>query len=178
MNLLEEHVQTTTKDGEAVSLGIASTVDEFSAYVAIVESKGNMCTEHLHELNPLNTGNWYNPLVIAKNAQGEVIAGTGLVRQGARVYMDSFIVDEAWRNRGIGSAMAEFAAEECVSPEETLVAIVAAYVGIQKKKFEGMGFKILPKGEAERLSIPYKEDEYAQQRKNRGCSVFLYEKNS
>lgn len=95
MDLLEKHVKTTTKGGEAVSLGIASTEDEFAAYVAIVESKGNMCTGHLHELNPLNTENNYNPLVIAKNAQGEVIAGTGLVQRGDRVYLDSFIVDGA-----------------------------------------------------------------------------------
>lgn len=149
----------------------AETTEEFEEYAAIVRAKGNMDLSSLHDLDP-ETGTY--PLLVALH-DGAVVGGAGLVRRDDRVYLDSFIVAPEWRHQGVGTAIVE-ASLAHLGEEDTLVALVAAYVGIQKRKFAGMGFSVLYRSDAEARGVPYKDDDYAMKEKNRGCSVFVIEK--
>ena len=150
---------------------LAATSEEFEEYAAIVRAKENMDCSAIADLDP-ESGQY--PLMIAE-AGGTVVGGAGLVRREGRVYLDSFIVAPAWRHRGVGTAIVE-ASLGLLEEGEALVALVAAYVGIQKRKFAGMGFSVLYKSEAEERGVPYKDGDYAMREKNRGCSVFVIEK--
>ena len=163
------YIDTVTIDDDEVEIKWAESDGEFEQYKALVESKGNMDMSAIDELHP-ESGE--NLLVLAVAGDG-VIGGAGLVDEGERLYLDSFIVAEEWRNRGVGTAMVDEIFEHCVFPGQTLTAIVAAYVGVNKKKFIGMGFDLLYKKDALEQCLEYKDDEYARRPKNRGCSVFL-----
>jgi len=160
---------TVKIDDDEVEIKWAESAEEFEQYKALVESKGNMDMSALDELHP-ESGE--HLLVLAVAGDG-VIGGAGLVDEGERLYLDSFIVAEEWRNHGVGSAMVDEIFEHCVFPGHTLAAIVASYVGVNKKKFIGMGFDLLYKKDALEQCLEYKDDDYARRPKNNGCALFL-----
>lgn len=163
------YIDTVRIGEDDVEIKWAETDEEFEQYKAVVESKGNMDMSSLDELHP---DDGEHLLVLAK-AGDEVIGGAGLVEQWDRLYLDSFIVAEEWRNRGVGTAMVDEIHEHCLPQGHTLAAIVATYVGVNKKKFIGMGFNLLLKKDALEQGLLYKDDEYAMRPKNKGCSLFL-----
>jgi len=119
--------------------------------------------------------------VIVVSLEDKVVGGAQLVYvpyedYPDRWYIDSFLVHPDHRKKGVGTAIADYGFNVFVEEGQQLVAIVAAYKGIQSKKFRGMGFSTLYKKEALAKSIPFKEDWYSQLPKNHCCSVMIRQK--
>ena len=164
-----------TKDGRHFEVHVSDDSHEYDSYLAIIRAKGNMDAA---SLETLSTDPNYRFLVAKTD---DVIGGLGLVRvvldapTYPRVYVDSFVVREDMRNQGVGHGLIQ-TAYDLIDEGDALTAIVATYVGIQKKKFVRLGFDILLKEDALEKGILYKDDWYASLSKNHGCSLFLMPK--